>query len=308
MNQVYQSLRAHLLLGRDEDYVVDDGEVVLVDRLTGRRRPDSRYQHGLQAAIEAKEGVTVHAESEVMGQISVQGYMRQYRSVAGITGTARASEDEFRRAYGLRVTAVPPTHRSRRVDLPPDLFRSRRDKLQAVVDEVKLCRWVGRPVLVGTLTVEQSEEISRLLTGHGVEHRVLNAVTNADEARTVREAGGRGAVTVATNMAGRGTDIVLEPGLNAGITRRYVELAAELLAAGAERVALECSTAEEAGILEEALGTDDGLAGARTRHAGGTATLLTVRPARRPAAREGAPIQTFPPRGKGLLALRPGES
>jgi preprotein translocase subunit SecA len=259
MNLVHQMLRACILLKRDVDYIVTDREVVLIDRGTGRRRPDSRYQHGLQAALEAKEGVTVHPEPEALAQISAQGLMTQYSHIAGMTGTALAARDDFRRAYGLDVVALPPTQPSRRTDHLTRLYTFRQDKLLAVLDEVRLCRRVGRPVLVGTLTVKQSEEISRLLERDGVEHRLLNAVNNAEEAQVVRSAGDFGAVTVATNMAGRGTDIVLEPGLDRRITRRYVALVEELLSGGAERVVLGCASAEEAGILSSALGGVDGL-------------------------------------------------
>jgi preprotein translocase subunit SecA len=244
-------------LRKDEDYVISGGDIVLVDPITGRARPDSRYQHGLQAALEAKEGVAVRTESEVLAQISVQGYVRQYSSIAGMTGTALGSEDEFRNIYGIRVTAVPPTHGSRRVDLPTRLYGSRRDKLDAVLDQVRLCHRVGRPVLVGTVTVEQSEEISALLSLHGIEHRVLNAVTNADEAQIVRAAGRSGAVTVATNMAGRGTDIVLESGLDTGIVQRFVELVEELLTEGGGQIAIKCGSAEEADMLEGTLASRD---------------------------------------------------
>lgn len=217
ISQVHTMLHAYLLLARDVDYMVTEGRVVLIDAVTGRGRPDSRYQHGLQNALEAKEGLTVQPETEALAQISVQGFMRQYSHVAGMTGTAMAARDEFRRAYGLDVVAVPPTRPSKRTDLPAMVYATHQDKLQAVLDEVKACHAIGRPVLVGTRTVEQSEEISRLLSAHGVDHRLLNAVNNAEEAEVVRSAGTYGAVTVATNMAGRGTDIVLEPGLGLGL-------------------------------------------------------------------------------------------
>ena len=253
MNQVQQTLRACLLLKRDVDYVVVGGEVVLVDKLTGRVRPDSKYQYGLQAALEAKEGVHVHPATEALARVSVQGFMKQYSQLAGMTGTATASADELRREYGLDVVALPPALQSRRRDLPTRLYSSRQDKLQAVVDQVKLCRRVGRPVLVGALTVEQSEEISRLLTQHGVQHRLLNAGASAGEEDVVRSAGRLGAVTVATNMAGRGTDIVLEPGLDEHITDGYVKLVRELLSGGASEVTVTCANGHEAGVLESAL-------------------------------------------------------
>ena len=263
MNLVHQALRAYLLLVRDEDYVVTDGRVVLVDTLTGRCRPDSRYQHGLQAALEAKEGVSVEADGDVLAQISVPGYVTQYQSIAGITGTATASRGEFLRSYGLGVVAVPPTRPLLRTDLPARLHATRQEKLQSVLEEVQRFHKVGRPVLVAALTVEQSREISRLLRRHGVDHNLLNAETSADEAEIVMSAGSFGAVTVATNMAGRGTDIVLEPGLDRRITQRYLEEVELHLSDGAQRVVLTCLSSQQAETLHSALSRADGLSVAR---------------------------------------------
>ena len=268
MNQAYQMLRAYTLLHRDVDYIVTGGQTVLVDKLTGRTRPDNRYQFGLQAALEAKERVSVRPESEVLAQISVQGLMRQYTRVAGMTGTALASADEFRRAYGLEVVVVPPSNPDRRTDLPSMLFTSKRDKLAAVVDQVKLYRRVGRPVLIGTLTVEQSDEVSRLLDGHGVEHKRLDAVNNAEEASVVKAAGSFGAVTVSTNMAGRGTDIVTEPGLDRRTTDRYVAMVRTALSGGAGSVILRCASPDEASVVEAALAAARGLSSMRRRLGG----------------------------------------
>ena len=275
-DQVYQMLCACLLMQKDADYIVTDGAIVLVDELTGRGRPDSRYQHGLQNALEAKEGVAVRSEGEVVAQITVQGLMKQYSRVSGMTGTALASRDEFRRAYGLQAVSVPPARPSRRKDFPARLYTSHQDKLMAVLDEVKLCRRVGRPVLVGTLTVDQSEEVSRLLERHGVEHRVLNAVNNAEEAEIVRSAGAFGAVTVATNMAGRGTDIILQPDLERRVTQRFVLVVQELLRGGATQVALACASGEEAGLLGAAVVETGGLVCAR-RHLDGRIQVVVSR-------------------------------
>ncbi len=252
-NQVYQMLRAYLLLKRDADYLVTEDAVVLIDRCTGRPRPDSRYQQGLQAALEAKEGVTVHPDSEVLAQISVQGYVSQYWKVSGMTGTALTSRDEFLEIYGLDVQVVPPAQPSLRVDSGYRVYAARDHKLAAVVDEVEACRRVGRPVLVATPTIEQSEEISRLLTGRGVPHNLLNAVSCHDEARIVKEAGNFGAVTVATNMAGRGTDIVLEPNLSGLVAGRYRDLVQRLLSEGSSCVTLNCYTIGEADFLWDEL-------------------------------------------------------
>ena len=255
-NQVYQMLRACLLLKKNADYLVTEDAVVLIDRCTGRPRPDSRYQLGLQAALEAKEGVTVHPDSEVLAQISVQGYMSQYWKVSGMTGTAVTSQDEFMEMYGLDVQVVPPTQPSMRADLGYRVYADRDDKLAAVVDEVEACQRVGRPVLVATVTVEQSEEVSHLLTGRGVPHNLLNAVSSHDEARIVKEAGSYGAVTVATNMAGRGTDIILERNLSGQVVSRYRDLVQRLLSEDSSSVTLNCYTKGEADILWDELSRD----------------------------------------------------
>ena len=252
-SQVHQLLHAHLLLRRDVDYIVVDGEVVLVDPVTGRRRPDSRYRNGLHAAIEAKEHLPPRPEPEVHAQISVQGYLSLYRHVCGMTGTALAAADEFRRFYALKVEVVPPTKRPVRTDHPTRLFDRRADKQAALVSEVRHWRRMGRPVLVGTAAVRESEAISELLRRHDVPHTVLNAVTSASEAAVVAAAGRFGAVTVATNMAGRGTDILLEPGLDHRVADGCARMAAEALADGAPAVTLRCSTAEEAAAAETAL-------------------------------------------------------
>lgn len=259
MNQVHQALTAHLLLRRDDDYVVTEDTVVLVDGPTGRARPDSRYQHGLQSAIEAKEGVRVRPDTAVLGQISIQGFMRQYESLAGMTGTALDAQDELRREYGLSVAAVPPTRPSRRVDRPASVYHTRRDKLQYIADEVGHWNRIGRPVLIGTVTVEQSEEVSEQLAQRDIPHRVLNAVRNAEESEIIRSAGRLGAVTVATNMAGRGTDILLDPDLDNAIAARSVEVVSKALDDGASGMRVDCETPEDANTLEVAFANTDGV-------------------------------------------------
>ena len=251
--QLHQLLHAHLLLRRGVDYIVADGEVVLVDPVTGRRRPDSRYRNGLHAAIEAKEHLPPRPEPEVRAQVSVQGYVGLYRHVSGMTGTALTAADEFRRFYGLAVEALPPANRPARTDHATRIFDERRDKLTALVDEVRHWRRMGRPVLVGTESVRESEAISDLLERHDVPHTLLNALTDASEAAIVAGAGRFGAVTVATNMAGRGTDILLEPGLDRRIADGCARTAAEALADGAADVTLLCSTPGEAAAAETAL-------------------------------------------------------
>ena len=258
-NQVSQALRAHLLLQRDADYLVDDDNVVLIDAHTGRPKPDSIYQHGLQSAVEAREGVTVQPERETLAQISVSGFVSRYRHLAGITGTAATAAGEFRRKYGLEVVAVSPVHPPRRASRPPVVYETREHKLAAVVDEVEARHLTGQPMLVGTRTVEQAREISLLLADRGVPHRVLNAVTTHAEAAIVREAGAFGAVTVATHMAGRGTDILLEPDLDARMARQCAAEITRLLSNGIGSVDVTCPSEEQAELLEReiaALGTD----------------------------------------------------
>ena len=256
-NQFYQMLRAYLLLEKDVDYLVTEDSIVLIDRYTGRPRPDSRYQEGLQQALEAKEGLAVNHDGEVQAQISVQGFAGQYRRLAGMTGTARSVVDEFRQKYALDVTVIPTTRPLLRRDFPGRVYATQSEKLAAIAEEVTFCQRVGRPVLVGTWTVEQSEEMSRLLTDHGVIHRLLNAVTSHEEAQIVKEAGAFGAVTVATNMAGRGTDIILDPDLNRRIAVEYLDLVHQLLAGNHSQVALRCYTKEEADLLwAEASGSE----------------------------------------------------
>ena len=224
-NQVYQMLRACLLLHRDVDYLVTEDQLVLIDRATGRPKVDCVYQQGLQSAVEAKEGITPRPETETLGWISVDAFIKRYRWVSGMTGTATASADEFRQRYGLKVVELPPARPLKRVDLGYRVYLNKQEKALAIVDEVAAAHRAGQPVLVGTLTVEDSHELGRLLRDRGIAHNLLNAVSCEAEAQIVREAGEFGAVTVATNMAGRGTDILLEPGLDARITEQCASLA-----------------------------------------------------------------------------------
>ena len=249
-NQVYQTLRGFLLLHRDVDYFVTEDSLVLIDRSTGRPRPDCIFQQGLQTALEAKEGVTPHQDCETLGQISVEGFIGRYQRICGMTGTASSSTDEFLQKYGLPVAVLPPTRPLNRVDLGYKVYLTRQEKLSAIIDQVIACQRVGQPVLVGTPTVERSEELSHLLSERGIGHNLLNALSCESEAQTVKDAGNLGAVTVATNMAGRGTDILLEPGLSARIGEGYVHLIGKLLSNNVVSVLVNCHTPKEAVILE----------------------------------------------------------
>jgi len=239
-NQVHQMLRAYVLLARDEDYIVADGRVVLIDDLTGRRKTDSKYQYGLQAALEAKEGVRVRPDPQTQAYLTVEGLVRQYDHVSGMTGTAIEARETFRRSYGLDVARVEPASPSRRVERPPRVHTTQGEKLEAIVEEVVYWNRIGRPVLVGTRTVEQSDEISRLLSEAQVVHNRLDAVRDEDEARIVREAGAFGAVTVSTNMAGRGTDILLDEDLDERVTNRFVGILKERLDTEPHSVRVDC--------------------------------------------------------------------
>ncbi|HVM29958.1 MAG TPA: preprotein translocase subunit SecA [Candidatus Limnocylindrales bacterium] len=204
-----QALKAHALYKRDRDYIVKDGEIVIVDEFTGRQMPGRRWSEGLHQAIEAKEGLRVQRESVTMATITFQNYFRLYDKLSGMTGTAMTESEEFYKIYGLEVVAIP-THRDMiREDEPDLVFGTEQDKFNALIDEVAEMRDAGRPVLVGTTSVEKSEILSEMLRRRGIPHEVLNAKFHEKEAPIVAQAGRSGAVTIATNMAGRGTDILL---------------------------------------------------------------------------------------------------
>lgn len=256
MHLVVRMLWAYVLLIKDVDYLVRDGQVVLIDKYTGRGRPDTRYHYGLQAALEVKEGVPVQPEPEVLGRISVRGFISQYSNVSGMTGTAMSSKSEFGRSYGLDVVKVPPSKPLKRTDLEPRIYAGNGDKLQAIVDEVLFCYQMGRPVLIGTHSIDECDEISRLLKRDGIEHNLLNAANDLEEDRVIGEAGRFGAVTVATDMAGRGTDIILETGLDCRIADSYAASVGQLLSQGVGCVTLKCSTKDAAEILLSAIATE----------------------------------------------------
>ena len=207
------AIRAKALMKRDRDYVVKDGEIIIVDDFTGRLMYGRRFSEGLHQAIEAKEGVKVQRESQTLATITFQNYFRMYHKLAGMTGTAKTEEQEFQKIYGLDVVVVPTNKPMIRIDYPDVIYKTRRAKYKAVVKEIVELHKSGRPVLVGTTSITQSEELSALLKKAGIPHNVLNAKYHEKEAAIVAQAGQMGQVTIATNMAGRGTDIVLGEGV-----------------------------------------------------------------------------------------------
>ncbi|HGN6578470.1 preprotein translocase subunit SecA [Bacillus cereus] len=209
LHHINQGLRAHVVMHRDTDYVVQEGEIVIVDQFTGRLMKGRRYSEGLHQAIEAKEGVEIQNESMTLATITFQNYFRMYEKLSGMTGTAKTEEEEFRNIYNMNVIVIPtnkPIIRDDRADL---IFKSMEGKFNAVVEDIVNRHKKGQPVLVGTVAIETSELISKMLTRKGVRHNILNAKNHAREADIIAEAGMKGAVTIATNMAGRGTDIKL---------------------------------------------------------------------------------------------------
>ena len=209
-----QALRAQALFHRDKDYVVTkDGEVVIVDEFTGRLLAGRRYNEGLHQAIEAKEDVEVQQESQTLATISFQNYFRLYSKLAGMTGTALTESEEFHQIYKLDVVEIPSNKPLRRLDRPDRIYKTEHGKFKAIVNEVKALNTKGQPVLIGTVSIEKNELLGNMLTKAGIKHQVLNAKNNEREANIIAKAGERGAVTLATNIAGRGTDIVLGEGV-----------------------------------------------------------------------------------------------
>jgi preprotein translocase subunit SecA len=208
-----QALKAHATFQRDKDYIVRDGEVIIVDEFTGRMMLGRRYSEGLHQAIEAKEGVRVRRQNVTLATITFQNYFRMYDKLAGMTGTAKTEAEEFRRIYNLDVVVIPTNKPMIRDDAGDLVFKNERGKFRAVIEDIKEKREQGRPILVGTASIEASERLSTLLTREGIPHQVLNAKQHEREAAIIAEAGQSQAVTIATNMAGRGTDIVLGPGV-----------------------------------------------------------------------------------------------
>ncbi len=208
-HHINQAIRAHGIMQRDVDYVVKDGQVVIVDEFTGRLMLGRRYNEGLHQAIEAKEGVKVERESKTLATITFQNFFRMYDKLAGMTGTAQTEADEFMEIYKLDVIEIPTNKPIARIDHPDVVYKTENAKFDAVIENIIECHKKGQPVLVGTISIEKSELLSKMLSHHGIKHEVLNAKYHEKEAEIVAQAGKFGAVTIATNMAGRGTDIVL---------------------------------------------------------------------------------------------------
>ncbi len=209
LHHVNQALKAHALFRRDVDYVVRDGQVIIVDEFTGRLMPGRRWSDGLHQAVEAKEGVKIERENQTLATITIQNYFRMYKKLAGMTGTADTEAVEFDKIYKLQVVVIPTNRPMIRIDYPDVVYKTEREKFDAVVREIEECHRRGQPVLVGTVSVEKSEYLSKLLKKKGIKHSVLNAVNHEAEATIIAQAGREGQVTIATNMAGRGTDILL---------------------------------------------------------------------------------------------------
>ena len=209
LHHINQALRAHMLYKRDVEYVVKEGEVIIVDEFTGRLMPGRRWSDGLHQAVEAKEGLRIQQENQTLATITFQNYFRMYKKLAGMTGTAETEAEEFLKIYRLDVAVIPTNRLLGRIEYPDVIYRTEREKFEAVVKEIKQCHERGQPALVGTISIDRSEKLSSMLKRAGVKHVVLNAKYHEKEAEIVAQAGRKGAVTIATNMAGRGTDILL---------------------------------------------------------------------------------------------------
>jgi len=209
LHHINQALKAHTLFKRDVDYIVQDGQVTIVDEFTGRLMPGRRYSDGLHQALEAKEGVKIENENQTLATITFQNYFRMYDKLAGMTGTADTEAAEFKKIYELDVMVIPTNQPMVRKDFPDAIYKSRREKYNAVLEEIIEKNQSGQPVLVGTISIDVSESLSKQLAKKGIKHEILNAKNHKKEAEIISQAGRQGAVTISTNMAGRGTDIML---------------------------------------------------------------------------------------------------
>ncbi|NCO05171.1 MAG: preprotein translocase subunit SecA [Candidatus Magasanikbacteria bacterium] len=209
VHHIEQALKAEMLFKRDKDYVIEEGQVVIIDEFTGRKMPGRRYSQGLHQALEAKENVPIQRESRTLATITFQNLFRMYRKLAGMTGTAITEEEEFHMIYGLDVVVIPTNKPDARVDRPDRIYRNDHAKYDAIVKQIKECKAKGQPILIGTISVEKNEELSQFLTAQGVEHEILNAKNHEREGEIIAQAGRPSAVTLATNIAGRGVDIKL---------------------------------------------------------------------------------------------------
>ena len=213
VHHINQALKAHTLFKRDVDYIVKEGEVIIVDEFTGRLMPGRRYSEGLHQALEAKEGVRVESENQTLATITFQNYFRMYKKLSGMTGTADTEAPEFKKIYKLDVMVIPTHKKMIREDFPDVIYRNEEEKFRAIIEEIKRLHTKGQPVLVGTISIDKSERLAKVLAREGIKHSVLNAKNHQLEAEIVASAGQKGVVTISTNMAGRGTDIVLGEGV-----------------------------------------------------------------------------------------------
>ncbi len=228
VHHVVKALQAHALYKRDVEYVVKDGEVIIVDEFTGRMMPGRRWSDGLHQAVEAKEGVKIANENQTLASVTFQNYFRMYKKLGGMTGTADTEAAEFAKIYNLEVNVVPTNQTMIRLDNPDVVYRTEKEKFEAIADDIKEHYEKGQPVLIGTISIEKSERLSALLKQRGVKHNVLNAKFHEKEAEIIAQAGQKGAVTIATNMAGRGTDIVLGGNAEALFKQQFIYRGEEL--------------------------------------------------------------------------------
>ena len=244
VHHVVKALQAHALYKRDVEYVVKDGEVVIVDEFTGRMMPGRRWSDGLHQAVEAKEGVKIANENQTLASVTFQNYFRMYKKLGGMTGTADTEAAEFAKIYNLEVNVIPTNRSMIRIDHPDVVYRTEKEKFEAIADDIKEHHEKGQPVLIGTISIEKSERLSALLKQRGVKHNVLNAKFHEKEAEIIAQAGEKGAVTIATNMAGRGTDILLGGSPEALFKQQFIykgeELSEEELAKAFETIRAAC--------------------------------------------------------------------